>query len=107
MAAKIARLRRTSRRAGRPTTAVTVSLTAPVAFDAVAAPAGAPRPVLRGPPDAVAADLRRYQALGVQNFNLNLPGRSLGEQLEAMERFAHEVMPLLPGEADRLDAGGQ
>jgi hypothetical protein len=53
------------------------------------------------------AGLRRYQALGVQNFNLNLSGRSLGEQLEARERFAREARPLLPRADDRIGAGGR
>ena len=93
MATKIARLRTLLRRAGRPGAAVTISFTAPIAFDSAPGPT---RPVLSGRPDEIAADLRRYQALGVRNFNLNLPGRSTGEQHEAMERFSREVRPLVP-----------
>jgi alkanesulfonate monooxygenase SsuD/methylene tetrahydromethanopterin reductase-like flavin-dependent oxidoreductase (luciferase family) len=93
MAAKIARLRTLIREAGRPEEAVTISFTAPIAFADTSAPA---RPLLQGSPDEIAADLRRYQALGVRNFNLNLPGRSIGEQQDAMERFACEVRPLIP-----------
>ena len=93
MAAKIARLRTLLRRARRSEEAVTVSFTAPIAF---ADASGPTRPLLQGRPDEIAADLRRYQALGVRNVNLNLPGRSIGEQQDAMERFACEVMPLVP-----------
>jgi len=50
---------------------------------------------LQGSPEEIAADLRRYQALGVQNFNMNLPGFDVSEQAEAMDQFAREVVPLL------------
>jgi hypothetical protein len=54
-----------------------------------------PRPLLQGSLEEIATDLRRYQALGVQNFNLNLPGFAISEQAEAMDQFAREVVPLL------------
>jgi len=54
-----------------------------------------PRPLLQGSPEEIAVDLRRYQALGVQNFNMNLPGFEISEQAKAMEQFAREVVPLL------------
>jgi probable F420-dependent oxidoreductase len=92
MAAKIAGLRALIRHAGRPEEAVTISFTAPIAFvDA----SGTARPLLSGRSEEIAADLRTYQALGVRNFNLNLPGTTIDEQQEAMERFAREVMPLI------------
>ena len=93
MAAKIARLRALIRQAGRTEDAVTISFTAPISFTETA---GSARPLLSGRAEQIAADLRHYRALGVQNFNLNLPGRSIGEQGEAIERFAREVMPLAP-----------
>ena len=80
------------RQAGRSERAVTISFTAPISF---AQTASGPRPLLSGSADEIAADFRQYQALGVTNFNINFPGTSIAEQGEAMERFAHEVMPLI------------
>ena len=93
MAGKIARMRMLTRETGRAENAVTISFTAPIAFAETTA---SPRPVLTGHPNEIAADLRHYPALGVQNFNMVLPGRSISEQQAAMERFAREVMPLVP-----------
>jgi alkanesulfonate monooxygenase SsuD/methylene tetrahydromethanopterin reductase-like flavin-dependent oxidoreductase (luciferase family) len=89
---KIAQLRTLTRRAGRPEDAVTISFTAPVVLTKTTAPE---RPLLQGPPEVVAADLRQYQALGVRNFNLNLPAASLSAKHEAMEQFMREVAPLV------------
>jgi hypothetical protein len=93
MEAKIGQLRALIRQAGRPEGAVTISFTAPIAF---AQTASGPRPLLSGSAEEIAADFRQYQALGVTNFNINFPGASISEQGETMERFAHEVMPLIP-----------
>jgi alkanesulfonate monooxygenase SsuD/methylene tetrahydromethanopterin reductase-like flavin-dependent oxidoreductase (luciferase family) len=93
MAAKIAQLHRLLHQAGRPVETVTISFTAPIAFATVS---GTSRPLLSGRPEEIAADLRQYQALGVGNFNLNLPGASISAQQEAMEQFAREVLPLVP-----------
>jgi probable F420-dependent oxidoreductase len=71
---------------------VTISFTAPVV---VTKTSSSPRPLLQGRPDEVAADLGKYRAVGVQNFNINLPSFDIGGQAEAMEQFAREVVPLL------------
>jgi len=92
MAEKIARLRTLLRKAGRAEDAVTVSVTAPVVVTKTPA---SPRPLLHGSPDQIAADLRQYQALGVQNFAANLPGADIAQQSEAMDQFMREVVPLL------------
>lgn len=91
MAEKIARLHSLLEQARRPAEAVTISFTAPIVFRSEPA---APRPLLSGTPEQIAADLRQYQGLGVRNFNVNLPGASIDQQAEAMERFAREVLPL-------------
>jgi hypothetical protein len=93
MEAKIGQLRSLIRQAGRPEEAVTISFTAPISF---AQTASRPRPLLTGSAEEIAADFRQYQALGVTNFNINFPGTSMSEQGEAMERFTHEVKPLIP-----------
>jgi hypothetical protein len=92
MARKLSRLRILLRQANRAEDAVTISFTAPAVM--TKAPAS-PRPLLQGSAEAIAADLRRYEDLGVHNFNINLPGFDITEQAEAMEQFAHEVVPLL------------
>jgi probable F420-dependent oxidoreductase len=92
MAEKLARLRTLLREAGRAEDAVTISVTAPVLVTKTPA---SPRPLLHGSPDEIAADLRQYQALGVQNFTVNLPGADIAQQSEAMDQFMSEVVPLL------------
>ena len=54
-----------------------------------------PRPLLQGSPEQIAADLRQYQVLGVENFNVNLPGTDIAQQSEAMDQFMREVVPIL------------
>ena len=93
MAAKISRLRAMLRERGRAEGALTLSLSAPVSF---AESPSAPRPLLTGHPEQIAADLCQYQALGVRNFIVLLPGGNVAEVQEAMARFAREVMPLIP-----------
>jgi 5,10-methylenetetrahydrofolate reductase len=53
---------------------------------------------MHGLPEQIAADLRQYQDLGVQNFILGFRGDSVEGQREAMEQFSREVMPLIPQE---------
>jgi alkanesulfonate monooxygenase SsuD/methylene tetrahydromethanopterin reductase-like flavin-dependent oxidoreductase (luciferase family) len=93
MEAKIGQLRSLIRQAGRSEEAVTISFTAPISF---AQTASRRRPLLTGSAEEIAADFRQYQALGVTNFNINFPGTSISEQGEAMERFTHKVIPLIP-----------
>ena len=52
---------------------------------------------MSGHPEQIAADLREYQAVGVQDFPLLFTFLQAGvtERLKAMERFAREVMPLV------------
>jgi hypothetical protein len=92
MARRIGELRNLLRDAGRPENSVTISLTAPVTITKAAA---SPRPTLQGRPEDIAADLRTYEGLGVSNININLPGFDITGQVEAMEEFGHEVMPLM------------
>lgn len=93
LAAKIARLRTLTVQAGRPEDAVEVTFSTDVIFDNSVGPE---RRLVSGRPEQIAADLRQYQDLGVQNFILSFPAQSAGEQQESMERFSREVMPLMP-----------
>ena len=92
MANKIAHLRALLRKANLAEDAVRISFTAPVVITGTPA---SPRPLLQGRPEEIATDLGQYQALGVCNFNINLPGFEIDEQVAAMERFATDVIPLL------------
>jgi probable F420-dependent oxidoreductase len=92
MADKIGRLWRLLHEADRAEDAIAISVTAPVVVTKT--PAN-PRPLLQGSPEQIAADLRQYQALGVESFNVNLPGADIAQQSEAMDQFISDVVPLL------------
>ena len=101
LAEKIARLRRISARAGRDENAVDLIFSTDCVFEDSAASdagAGSDRRLVSGRPEQIAADLRQYQDLGVRHFIMSFPARSADEQQDAMERFAREVTPLLPGD---------
>jgi alkanesulfonate monooxygenase SsuD/methylene tetrahydromethanopterin reductase-like flavin-dependent oxidoreductase (luciferase family) len=51
------------------------------------------RPPFQGSADEVAADIRRYQALGVTHFVFDPIGADVKGWLAIMERFADEVRP--------------
>jgi probable F420-dependent oxidoreductase len=91
---KIGRLHELTREAGRPEGSVKVCLGAMVRFDESTGPDRLP---LKGHPEQIAEDVRQYQAIGINDFILYLfSGRGDATALmEAMERFAHEVVPLV------------
>ena len=95
MAAKIARLRTLTVRAGRDENAVTPCFSTDIVFDRTPGP---DRRMMSGRPEQIAADLRQYQDLGVRNFIFSFPSDSVSGQQEAMEQFSREVMPLIPQE---------
>ena len=93
LAGKIAQLRRLTVRAGRPEDAVVPCFSTDVVFDRQPGPQ---RPLMRGLPEQIAADLRQYQDIGVRNFIIGFRVDSANAQQEAMEQFSREVMPLIP-----------
>ncbi len=93
MSGMIAQLRKATVRAGRPEDAVSVTFSTDVVFDKSAGPS---RRMMIGRPEQIAADLRQYQDLGVQNFIFSFPGQGEAELQESMEQFSREVMPLIP-----------
>ena len=95
LAEKIARLRRISARAGRAEDAVDLVFSTDCVFQDEP---DADRRLVSGRPEQIAADLRQYQDLGVTHFIFSFPASTADEQQEAMERFAREVMPLVPGD---------
>jgi probable F420-dependent oxidoreductase len=90
---KIAQLRRATARAGRPEDAVSITFSTDVIFDKSPGPS---RRMVSGLPEQIAADLRQYQDLGVQNFIFSFPAPGAAELQESMEQFSREVMPLIP-----------
>jgi probable F420-dependent oxidoreductase len=95
LAGKIARLRDLTRRAGRPENAVALCFSTDVAFDSRPGPS---RRMMTGRAEQIAADLRQYQDLGVQNFVCSFRAEGANGLAEAMEQFSREVMPLVPQE---------
>ncbi len=93
LAGKIARLRTLTRRAGRPEDAVAPCFSTDVAFERTPGPT---RRLMSGRPEQIAADLRQYQDIGVQNFILNFRADSTSGLQECMEQFSRQVMPLIP-----------
>ena len=95
MAAKIARLKTLTVRAGRDEDAVSPCFSTDIVFDRTPGPS---RRMMSGRPEQIAADLRQYQDLGVENFIFSFPSDGVAGQQEAMEQFSREVMPLIPPE---------
>jgi probable F420-dependent oxidoreductase len=89
----IARLREEAERAGR-TSNLPVCFSTGVTL--AEQPAGEGRAPFHGTPDEVAADLRAYQAVGVNRFIVGL-GAGTGAEIEQrLRRFAEQVMPAVP-----------
>ena len=96
MAAKIARLRTLTRDAGRREDEVSITFSTNVDFTEEP---GGERPMMRGRPEQVAADLEQYRDLGVDNFILSFAGGTTVPAMSgAMERFAQEVIPAVRGD---------
>ena len=93
MAAKIARLRTLTVRAGRPEDAVDVTFSTNVAFDDSPTQS---RRMMTGRPEQIASDLRQYQDLGVKNFIIGFAGDEAAAVQDNMEKFSRQVMPLIP-----------
>ncbi len=96
-AAHLDRLKALSEKAGRDPATITLAYWAPwfgaehpLDLD------GIDRHILTGTPEQVAADIDGLAAHGVSELVLDFRRGSLTESLEAMQRFAGEVRPLLP-----------
>jgi probable F420-dependent oxidoreductase len=93
---KLARIRALARQAGRDPASIGVAFRAPLdLWPSRGKPGtGAPRP-LSGRPDKVVADLRAYQAAGVDTVLFDFPKPDPSAMLTLMRRVAREVRPLL------------
>jgi len=67
------------------------------------------RPPFQGTADEVAADIRRYQALGVSHFVFDHTVQEVRAVIANMERFASDVRPRVTGgrKAAASSAGGR
>ena len=93
LAGKIAQLRKLTVEAGRPEDAVSLTFSTGVTFNESS---GNSRPLMQGRPEQIAADLCKYQDLGVSNFIIRFQGGTVAEMQENMEQFSREVMTVVP-----------
>jgi probable F420-dependent oxidoreductase len=96
LAEKMARIRALARQAGRDPASIGVAFRGPLDLWPARAKIGAetPRP-LAGPPDKVVADLRAYQAAGVDTVVFDFPKPDPTAMVALMRRVAREVRPRL------------
>ena len=92
---KITRLKDLTEKEGRHRDAVSLCFSTDVVFDDNPK---IDRRMMSGLPEQVAADLRQYQDLGVANFIISFPSNTSDGQRISMEKFAREVMPLIPSD---------
>jgi probable F420-dependent oxidoreductase len=93
-AARVKQLHVYAQQAGRDPRTITLTIRAPMEVRGPRdrTPAGE-RPLFQGRADEVAADVRRYQGLGVTHFVFDPVRPELARVLASMERFADEVRP--------------
>jgi probable F420-dependent oxidoreductase len=95
-AAKVEELRASARRAGRDPKSITLTIRVPMEVRSKNTKAAAgDRPPFQGTAEEIAADIRRYQALGVSHFVFDHTVQELRAVLANMERFASDVRPML------------
>jgi len=93
-AAKVKEIHGWARRAGRDPRSITLTIRVPMEVRGKRAKAAAgDRPLFQGTADEVAADIRRYQALGVSHFVFDHTVQELRAVISNMERFANDVRP--------------
>ena len=95
LSGKINELRALTKQAGRPEDAVAVCFSTNVGFGAQGA---SERPLMKGRPEEIAADLLHYRAVGVQHFILSFQADTVTGVQTAMETFAREVLPQVAGD---------
>lgn len=95
-ARKVEELHAWARKAGRDPKSIKLTIRVPMEVRGKNAKAGAgDRPPFQGTADEIAADIRRYQALGVSHFVFDHTVQELRAVLANMERFASDVRPKL------------
>jgi len=105
-AAKAKEIHGWARRAGRDPKSIALTIRVPMEVRGKRAKvAGGDRPPFQGSADEVAADIRRYQALGVTHFVFDHTVQELRAVLANIERFASDVRPKVLRAASRRGAG--
>ena len=95
---RVARLRRYAEEAGREPAEIDITYSIPRYDDRHAQTlADGGRATFTGTPEQVAGDIRSFEELGVRHMTMTFPGETLGEVVEAMERFVSEVKPMTEG----------
>jgi probable F420-dependent oxidoreductase len=96
LAEKLARIRALAREAGRNPASIGVAFRGPLdLWPARAKTPAEPLRPLAGPPDKVAADIRAYQAAGVDTMIFDFPKPDAAALVALMRRVAREVRPRL------------
>ncbi|MFQ5934351.1 MAG: LLM class F420-dependent oxidoreductase [Dehalococcoidia bacterium] len=90
---KVALLKTTAEKAGRDPNSVGVSFSTDLTFGGTS---GRDRKLFSGDAEAIAEDIHTYRDPGVSYFLFSFRSGTLGEITESIERFAREVMPLVP-----------
>jgi probable F420-dependent oxidoreductase len=95
-ATRVKQVQAWAQRAGRDPKAVTLTLRVPMEVrpKTAKAPAG-DRPLFQGTAAEIRDDLRAYEALGVSHVVFDAAHADLKSVLTNMERFAHDVRPLV------------
>jgi alkanesulfonate monooxygenase SsuD/methylene tetrahydromethanopterin reductase-like flavin-dependent oxidoreductase (luciferase family) len=96
MRLKIDTLKRLTEEAGRDFGKITISFKAPLYEPTVTVVSGKRRR-FTGSPEQVADDIREYGALGVSELIFDFRCDTIDASIEAMDRFAREIMPLTRG----------
>ena len=94
MAAHLATLQRMTREAGRDPAALTISYKAPL-YDAAIPDRHGSRRSFSGTAEEIAGDIRAFAAIGVHELIFDFRGQSIAGSIEALQRFATQVMPLV------------
>jgi probable F420-dependent oxidoreductase len=87
-------LKRLTEAEGRDFSTLTISYKAPL-YDAAVPDRDGARRSFSGTPQEIAADIRAFAGIGVHELIFDFRARSIPESLEAPQRFAAQVMPLV------------
>jgi alkanesulfonate monooxygenase SsuD/methylene tetrahydromethanopterin reductase-like flavin-dependent oxidoreductase (luciferase family) len=95
-ARKVEELHGWARKAGRDPKSIKLTIRVPMEVRSKnAKPAAGDRPPFQGTAEEIAADIRRYQSLGVSHFVFDHTVQELRAVLANLERFAGDVRPKL------------
>jgi probable F420-dependent oxidoreductase len=86
-------LRECAVKANRDPDTITISFRVPVQFTD---DPGSPRKPFTGKPIDIAADIVQYRNMGMSHLIVDIMGSNVDALLEGMERFAMEVIPVVP-----------